>query len=113
MIFLLRWLLNALGLWIATLIVPGVVATDALSLLAAGALLGLANALVRPVLVLLTLPVTLITLGLFLVVVNASVLLLVAALVPGFAIDDLFWSGILAALWMSVFGLATQPVWQR
>ncbi len=112
MTFLLRWLLNALGLWMATIIVPGVTATDAIALLAAGLVLGLANALVRPVLVLLTLPITLLTLGLFLIVVNAGVLLLVAALVPGFAIDDLFWSGVLAALWMSIFGLATQSVWK-
>jgi putative membrane protein len=112
MTFLLRWLLNALGLWMATIIVPGVTATDAIALLAAGLVLGLANALVRPVLVLLTLPITLLTLGLFLIVVNAGVLLLVAALVPGFAIDDLFWSGVLAALWMSLFGLATQSVWK-
>ncbi len=112
MTFLLRWLLNALGLWMATIIVPGVTATDAIALLAAGLVLGLANALVRPVLVLLTLPITLLTLGLFLIVVNGGVLLLVAALVPGFAIDDLFWSGVLAALWMSIFGLATQSVWK-
>jgi putative membrane protein len=110
MMFLLRWLLNALGLWLATVIVPGVGATSVAALAAAGLLLGLANTLVRPVLVLLTLPLTLVTLGLFLVVVNAIVLLMVAALVPGFAIDDLFWSGILAALWMSLFALATQSI---
>jgi putative membrane protein len=107
---LLRWLLNAVGLWVATEIVPGVSASGWQALVIAALLLGLVNALVRPVLVLLTLPITVVTLGLFLVVINACMLLLVAWLVPGFAIDDLFWSGILAALWMSLFGFAVQTL---
>jgi putative membrane protein len=105
---LLRWLLNAVGLWMATVIIPGVAVSGWQPLLAAALLLGLVNALVRPVLVLLTLPITLLTLGLFLVVINACMLLLVAWLVPGFSIGGLFWAGVLAALWMSLFGLSTQ-----
>lgn len=105
---LLRWLLNAIGLWVATVIIPGVAATGWTALLVAALLLGLVNALVRPVLVLLTLPITVVTLGLFLVLINAGMLLLVAWLVPGFTIAGLFWSGVLAALWMSLFGLCTQ-----
>ena len=105
---LLRWLLNAIGLWVATVIIPGVAASGWQALVVAALLLGLVNALVRPVLVLLTLPITLLTLGLFLVVINACMLLRVAWLVPGFAIDGLFWAGVLAALWMSLFGLSTQ-----
>jgi len=105
---LVRWLINAIGLWVATEIVPGVDANGWPSLLIAALLLGLVNAVIRPVLVLLTLPVTLLTLGLFLVVINACMLLLVAWLVPGFSIASLFWSGVLAALWMSLFGLITQ-----
>ncbi|MCA3069288.1 MAG: phage holin family protein [Rhodocyclaceae bacterium] len=104
---LLRWALNAIGLWVATEIVPGVTASGWQALLVSALLLGLVNALVRPVLVLLTLPITLLTLGLFLVVINASMLMLVAWLVPGFYIASLFWSGVLAALWMSLFGLCT------
>ncbi len=105
---LLRWLLNATGLWVATVIIPGVAASGWEALLVAALLLGLVNALVRPVLVVLTLPITLVTLGVFLVVINACMLLLVAWLVPGFSIAGLFWSGLLAALWMSLFGMATQ-----
>ncbi len=105
---LLRWLLNAIGLWVATVIIPGVAASGWQPLVVAALLLGLVNALVRPVLVLLTFPITLLTLGLFLVVINACMLLLVAWLVPGFAIDGLLWAGVLAALWMSLFGLSTQ-----
>jgi putative membrane protein len=105
---LLRVLLNATGLWVATVIIPGVAATGWEALLVAALLLGLVNALVRPVLVLLTLPITFVTLGLFLVVINACMLLLVAWVVPGFSIAGLLWSGLLAALWMSLFGLCTQ-----
>lgn len=105
---LLRWVLNAIGLWVATQIIPGVTASGWQALLVAALLLGLVNALVRPVLVLLTLPITFVTLGLFLVVINALMLMLVAWLVPGFHIAGLFWSGVLAALWMSLFGLCTQ-----
>jgi len=105
---LVRWLINAIGLWVATEIVPGVDVTGWQPLLVAALLLGLVNAVIRPVLVLLTLPVTLLTLGLFLVVINAGMLLLVAWLVPGFSIANLFWAGVLAALWMSLFGLLTQ-----
>jgi len=105
---LLRWLLNAIGLWIATEIIPGVAASGWQALAIAALLLGLVNAIVRPVLVILTLPITLLTLGLFLIIINAMMLMLVAWMVPGFTIASLFWSGVLAALWMSVFGLATQ-----
>ena len=66
---LVRWLINAIGLWMATMIIPGVAASGWQPLLAAALLLGLVNALVRPVLVLLTLPITLVTLGLFLALV--------------------------------------------
>lgn len=110
---LLRWLFNAIGLWIATEIIPGVHVTNWRALLIAALLLGLVNAIVRPVLVFLTLPITLLTLGLFLVVINACMLLLVAWIVPGFAISGLLWSGVLAALWMSLFGLATQAALKR
>jgi putative membrane protein len=69
--------------------------------LAAGAVLGLVNVLVKPVLIILTLPLTLVTLGLFLFVVNALCLRLTAAIIPGFAVDGFWWS-ILGALVVSV-----------
>lgn len=88
--FMLRTAIGALGLWLASAIVPGVAIHGAGTLLAAALLLGLANAVVRPVLVLLTLPITLVTLGLFLLVVNAALLALVAALLQGFEIAGFF-----------------------
>lgn len=95
--FLLRVLLNAVALLIAAWLVPGVQITGAAAAILAGLLLGVVNALVRPVLLLLTLPFTLVTLGLFIFVVNGICFALTAALVPGFRI-----SGILAALLGSI-----------
>ena len=109
---LARWALNALGLWVATEIIPGVGASGAAALVVSAVLLGLVNAVVRPVLIVLTLPITVLTLGLFLIVINASMLLLVAWLVPGFTIERLFWSGVLCALWMSLFSYATNSLLQ-
>jgi len=85
--FVLRTLITALGLWVATEIVPGMRIDGVSSLFLAAVLLGMANAFVRPVVVILTLPLTLVTLGLFLLVVNALMLALVAALMRQFTLD--------------------------
>ena len=84
--FLLRALISAVGLWIASEWVPGVHIRSATTLVLAGILLGVVNAIVRPVAFILTLPLTIVTLGLFLLVLNAAMVALVAALLPGFHI---------------------------
>jgi len=84
--FVVRTLIGAFGLWIASAIVPGMEFRGPGTLLLAAFLLGVVNAVVRPVLVLLTLPITVLTLGLFLLVVNAAMLGLVAALLDGFTL---------------------------
>lgn len=99
--FLLRLVVSALGLWLASEIVPGVEIEGARTLFAAALLLGFVNAVVRPVLLLFTLPITILTLGLFLLVINAAMLALVAALLPGFTLTG-FWNALLAALIVSV-----------
>jgi putative membrane protein len=99
--FILRVLIAALGLWLATEWVSGITVTTPTTLILAALLLGLVNAIVRPIVVLLTLPVTLITLGLFLLVVNAAMLGLVAAFLPGFSIAG-FWPAVWAALLISL-----------
>jgi putative membrane protein len=99
--FLARLLLNAIAILVAAWLVPGIELSGNAAALAAGALLGLVNALVRPVLIVLTLPFTLVTLGLFIFVVNALCLGLTAAVIPGFAIGG-FWSAFLGALVVSV-----------
>lgn len=99
--FLLRALISALALWLAASIVPGLHVAGVGTLLIAALLLGVVNAVVRPVLVILTLPITVITLGLFLLVINAAMLGLVALFLPGFAIDGFFaalFGGIIVSL---------------
>jgi putative membrane protein len=99
--FLLRLLISALGLWLAASIVPGVYVAGVGTLLIAALLLGVVNAIVRPVLVILTLPITILTLGLFLFVVNAAMLGLVALLLPGFTITG-FWPAVGASVVVSL-----------
>ncbi len=99
--FLIHWAVVAVSLWVATNIVPGVHVASTGTLLLAALVLGLINALVRPVLFILTLPITIITLGLFYLVVNGIAFALTAALVPGFTVRGLG-SAILGALVVSV-----------
>lgn len=101
--FVLRALITAIGLWIATLWVSGVRIDDAGTLILAGALLGIVNAIIRPIAILLTLPITIVTLGLFLLVVNAGMVALVAAVLPGFHIHG-FWPAFATALIVWVTG---------
>ena len=101
--FVLRVAIVALGLWLATQILPGLYFQSAGTLLAAALLLGVVNAIVRPVAVVLTLPLTLLTLGLFLLVINAAMLGLVALLLSGFQISG-FWTAVGASLIVSLTG---------
>jgi putative membrane protein len=101
MSFLVHWLVVAVALWVTTSIVPGVSVASYTSLALAALVLGLVNALVRPVLVILTLPLTILTLGLFYLVVNGLAFGLAAALVPGFTVRS-FGAAILGALVVSV-----------
>ena len=98
-----RLIVVALSLWLASELVPGIKVEGGWTLIGAAILLGLVNAVVRPVLVVLTLPFTILTLGLFLLVINAAMLGLVAAMFDGFTIES-FWSAILASLIVSIMG---------
>ena len=88
--FLYRLLITALGLWAASAIVPGVSFRSWQTLILAALLLGFVNAVVRPILLFLTFPITILTLGLFIFVVNGISLALVAWLLPGFMLSGLF-----------------------
>lgn len=99
--FILRGLIAALGLWLATEWVAGVRLDSAATLILAGLLLGVVNAFIRPLVLILTLPLTLLTLGLFLLVINTAMLGLVALLLPGFHVAGFwpaFWSAIIVSL---------------
>src|SRR5918995_3071869 len=98
-----RLIVVALSLWLASELVPGIEVQGGWTLMGAAILLGLVNAVVRPVLVVLTLPFTILTLGLFLLVINAAMLGLVAAMFDGFTIES-FWSAVLAWLIIRIMG---------
>jgi len=101
--FLARAIFAALGLALAAYLLPGVSYDGIVTLLIAAVLLGVVNAILRPILFILTLPLTIVTLGLFLLVLNAAMIGLVAWLLPGFRVDGLL-AGILAAV---ITGLAS------
>jgi putative membrane protein len=109
--FLAHWLLMAVALGVAAWILPGVRLTSAAALLVAALVLGFLNAVLKPVLVLLTLPLTIATLGIFYLLLNAILFALGATLVPGFEVDGFGWA-FLGALVMSLlstfFGAATR-----
>lgn len=99
--FLVRCLVSAVGLWLASLIIDGISVQGVGVLLGAGLLLGIVNAIVRPVMIVLTLPFTILTLGLFLFVINAMMLGLVAWLLDGFAISG-FWAALGGSVIISI-----------
>ncbi len=95
--FLVFWGVTALSLWVADELFDGISFDTSQSLFIAGLLLGIVNTFLKPLLVLLTLPLSVLTLGFFVLVINALMLLLVAWLVPGFFVAG-FWSGFFVAL---------------
>jgi putative membrane protein len=98
---LVRWLVLALGVLIATRVVPGIHCSDAGSLVAVVVLLSLVNAVFRPVLVLFTLPFIIVTMGLGIVVINAILFLFVGKLVDGFTVNG-FWPAVGGSLVVSI-----------
>ena len=98
---ILRTLITGLGIWLAIYLVPGVSATSNSALIWAAIALGLINAFVRPILVLLTLPFTILTLGLFLLLLNAAMLNLAGWFVDGFDVVG-FWNSVFGAIVISL-----------
>ncbi len=99
--FLLRAAIVALGLWLATLWVAGVRIDSPTTLVLAGILLGIVNSVIRPIAIVLTLPMTLVTLGLFLLVINAGMVALVAWMLPGMHLagfSSAFWTSVIVSL---------------
>jgi putative membrane protein len=99
--FLLRAAITALGLWVASELLSGITFDAPSKLILAAVVLGVVNAVVRPLAFILTLPITVLTLGLFLLVLNAGMIGLVAWLVPGFEVSG-FWTAVGAALMVSL-----------
>jgi len=106
MYVLLRWVINALALLVVANIVPGFEVSGLWAALIAALLLGLANAIIRPILLILTLPINILTLGLFTFVINALMIWLVSTIVKGFEVSG-FVPALLAAFILWVVSLAT------
>jgi putative membrane protein len=99
--FFLHWAITAVSLWVATFLFRGMKFESVASLVVAALLLGFANAIVKPILVVLTLPLTFLTFGLFLLVINALMIMLVAALVRGFTVSG-FGTAFMAAIFIAL-----------
>jgi putative membrane protein len=105
MIFLLQWLVSGLAIIITAYLLPGVKVEGFFAALVTALILGLINAFIRPVLILLTLPLNILTLGLFTLVINALLIMLAAAIVPGFTVQG-FWWALLFGLVLAIVNFA-------
>lgn len=99
--FLLHFGTTALSLWIASFIFKGITFSSKMSLFTAAFLLGLANAIIRPVIIVLTIPLTIVTFGGFLLVINALMMILVSSAVSGFRVSG-FWTAFFASIFIAV-----------
>ena len=104
MILLLKWLALALAIMFVGWIIPGITISSFMTALIASAVIALVNIFIKPVLVFLTLPINIITLGLFILVINALLFMFVAYLVPGVEIDG-FWSAFWGAVILSILSI--------
>lgn len=95
--FLLRWMVTTIAVFAAEKLIPGIHCSSLGALLGASLLLGIINAFVRPVLLLLSIPFIIVTMGLFIFVVNALLLLFVSAVIPSFTVDG-FWNAFFGAV---------------
>ncbi|MCC6211906.1 MAG: phage holin family protein [Burkholderiales bacterium] len=102
---LLVWLINAVALMAVATLLPGIRVADFVTALVAALVLGLVNALIRPILILLTLPATLLTLGLFIFVINGLLFWFVGSYISGFAVAG-FWWGVAGAITYSIVSWA-------
>lgn len=98
------WVVHAFAIYIVARILPGIYLADFQSALIAALVIGLVNTLFKPIFVILTLPITILTLGLFSLVVNAVLLMLASALTPGFKVDS-FWTALIGSILLSIINM--------
>jgi len=108
LILITRWLVITVAILLASTIVPGIRVESLMTAIIAAAILGVINTFLRPVLLILTLPLTILTLGIFTFVLNAFMLLLVAYFVDGFEIDGFWWAFLGALIISIVSGIANR-----
>lgn len=112
MAFLLNWLVAALAVAIAAYLLPGISITGFFAALVTALILGLINAFIKPLVVLLTLPINILTLGLFTLVINALLVMLTAVIVPGFLVAG-FWWALLFSLVLALVNWALSAITGR
>jgi len=110
--FLMRWLFNSIAIWVTTLLPIGVTAPDTKTIILAALVLGLVNASIRWMFIILTLPLTILTLGLFTLVINALMLYIVSAVVSGFLIAN-FWSALVGAVIIAIVSTGLSHLFGR
>ena len=104
MILILKWLALAMSIMFVGWIVPGITISSFTTALIASIVIALINLVIKPILVFLTLPINILTLGLFILVINALLFMFVAYLIPGVEVDG-FWSAFIGALLLSIFSI--------
>jgi putative membrane protein len=104
LIIIINWLVSALAVLIASYLIPGVTVSTFWWALLAALVLGLVNAVIKPILILLTLPINILTLGLFTLVIDAALVLLVSFIVPGFRVAG-FWPALFFSIALSIINL--------
>jgi len=112
MMLIVVWILNAVALLAVAYLLPGILVASFGSAMLAALVLGLLNALVKPVLVLLTLPITIVTLGLFLLVLNALVFWLAGSVLSGFKVEGFWWAVIGAILYSVISTFFSSLIFQ-
>ena len=105
--FLIHWAMMSLSLWAASYVFNGIKFSNKLALLISALMLGFVNAVIRPILFFLTLPLTLVTLGFFVFVLNALMIMLVAKLVNGFKLSG-FWTAFFVSIFIALFTLVIE-----
>lgn len=103
------WIINTIAILITAYLIPGIKLAGFVEAVFAAAILGILNALIKPILIFLTFPITLITLGLFLFVINAVIFYVVGLLSPGFKVES-FWSALLASIVVSIVSFLTNAL---
>lgn len=109
---LVRWLISAVAVMLVAYLVPGITVAGFVSASLVALVLGFANAVVRPILVFLTLPITILTLGFFILVINAFLFMVTSSLVPGFHVDG-FWPAFIGSIVMAIIGWMANMIFEE
>jgi putative membrane protein len=109
---LVSWLVAALVIMVVAYILPGISIAGFITAMLVALVLGLVNAFIKPFIILITLPINILTLGLFTLIINAAMIMLVAAIVPGFEVKNLWWA-LLFSIGLSITNLLVYLIFKK